>query len=355
VHGKDSHRSRLLVQSMRGFYEGKMKQMETSLKERESEREQLLRELEEVKQSDVSSKELQIRLQVKDEHIAGLRKKHRQLADLTAVSARNHAEISRLQSDVKEMKRKKVDLQKVLTRERKDHAVELKRLQQEAIQKDREVNRWKNVSTKREEEARRANYIAKTRLEELGQLRTKYKDTEKRLRLLSVKRSVMAKAGLDPVIVGRRSSQRASPQSQAVTVDELEAQQTSGGSPNADFLRDYFDQKVAEVVRKEALADKLAHEWEEHFDLTTRIEQLKEETDTESNEESVQSLAIQLHFKEDRIRRLAHRLASHKGDAKEKNDSSANVESFLYSEQFVKACEGTVPLFVPPVSFLHCS
>ena len=320
---------------MREFYVKRLKQMETALSEREAEREELQRELLEAKKDDESKKELQERLQQKDEHIVGLRKKHRQLVDLTAVSSRNHDEITRLQKDVKDMKKKKVDLQKALTRERKDHAAELRRLRKEAVQKEKELNKWKRVSSKRDEEAQRANKMAKARRHELGQLRTKYKDSEKRLRLLTVKRSVMAKAGLDPVIIGRRESKPQNDRKGDVADVQI---QTSEASVDADKLRGYFDEKVAEVARKEALADKLAQEWEEHFELTTKREEIEDEASSENADEAAQSLSIQIQFKEDSIRRLATRLGSRTSSTKENSDGVVKSEPFLYDEQFRKIC-----------------
>lgn len=323
---------------MRGFYEEKLKQMESALAEREAEREHLLQQLQQAKEGDVAGKEqLEDRLREKNEHIAGLRQKHKQLKDLTAISARNSDDIDRLQNDVKEMKRRKVDLQKLLTRERKEHAAELKRLQKEAIQKDRELSKMKQFNARKEEEARRANNIAKTRLDELGHLRTKYKDTEKKLRLMSVKHGVMAKAGIDPVLVGRRAmdnkrSQKKSP--------------TSNKNLDSDVMRDYFDKRVASVVRKEALADKLAHEWEEHFELTTRLEQLKEHREEENGEDTTESITMQVRFKEDRIRRLVQRLGSQgaRGGGETGKEEANNLKSFLFDSEFAKICHGTHPV-----------
>ena len=292
--------------------------MEQSLQERELERAQLLRELEEVKTGSHASQELQDRLKAKEEHIASLRKKHRQLVDLTAVSSRNTAKISKLQDDVKDMKRKKVDLQKQLTKERKDHASEVRELRKTANQKERELNKYKKISVDRENEARRANMMAKTRLVELGQMRSKYRDAEKKLRLQSVKRGVMAKAGLDPVMLGRRA------------VPKSEKDNKSKKELDTDKLRDYFDGKVAELVRKDALVDKLAKEWEEHFELTTLVEEMGSGSDKDASDEESNSLEVQIHFKEDRIRQLAARI----GDTQKSSIMEFKGGSFINDEKF---------------------
>jgi hypothetical protein len=318
-------------QSMRDFYEDKLKQMEDSLREKETEREQLVRDLDQANEGSIPSKELESRLHEKEKNIANLRKKQKELKDLTSVSSRNDAEITRLQTDVFSMKTKKVSLQKQIVEERKIHANEMKRMQKSAIQKDRELSKWKKASSQRETQAQKSNQVAKARLEELGHLRTKYKDAEKRLRTLSLKRGVMAKAGLDPVIVGRRDRGK--------TATNRKGSQRDAPI-DADLLRDHFDQKVAEVVRKEAIADKLAQEWEDHFELTTRKAELALQNNEEESGDTLQSLSVQIQFKEDRIRHLAQRLGKQQSLQVESNASSVQNDSFLYDQDFPKICKG---------------
>lgn len=316
---------------MREFYEEKVEQMAKALNEKESEREQLLRELEQVKAGGPASSKIRERLREKEQHIASLRKKHRQLVDLTAVSSRNQAKIAKLQDDVKEMKYKKVDLQKQLSRERKEHASEVRKLQKSAMQKERQLNKIKKISVDRENEARRANMVAKARLAELGQMRTKYRDAEKRLRLQSVKRGVMAKAGLDPVMLGRRSMH--------FSKRGVHSNDKQDKAPDTNALRDFFDGKVAELVRKEVLVDKLAREWEEHFELTSRRENLSDGSDDgETPEEKTQSLDIQIQFKEERIRQLASQLGDPNKAATGHNN--AKEDTWLNDEEFSSMLAG---------------
>jgi len=321
---------------MREFYEGKLQEMGEALNEKEHEREELLRELERSTQANQSTKELEDRLRDKENHIVNLRKKQVELRKLTAVSSRNDAEISRLQNDIHMMKRKKVDLQKQLTGERKHHAQEMKKLAMETLQKERELNKYKKISSQRQVEAQKAAQVSKARLQELGQLRSKYKDAEKKLRVLSVKRGVMAKSGLDSVLIGRRDSKRGGlnglQHTQAIATSE---------DLDADAMRDYFDLKVAEVVRKEALVNKLAEEWEEHFALSKRKEELLLDNSEESKEEA-QSLVVQIQFKEDRIRQLARRLGKEEESADEEK-SASETNCFLFDKEFAKLTEGKLP------------
>ena len=306
---------------MREFYETKLKEMEQSLNEKEEEREALVRKLHEaqkVKSGGIKSQELKEKLRQKEAHIATLKKKSVELRNLTTVSSRNALELDRLTRDVEEMKRRKVDMQKQLASERKDHANHIKRLQKEAMQKERELSKYKRLTSMKEIEADKANRVAKARLEELGALRQKYKDTEKKLRVASVKRGVMAKAGLDPVLVGQRDKGKH-------TID-------------TNALRDLFDEKVSKVARKEALVNKLAEEWEQHFQLTLERNEVAK---TESSED-VENIELQLKYKEDRIRNLAKRLEKEGSTEESSRDNVRpdNKESFLFDAQFERVCKG---------------
>jgi kinesin family protein 4/21/27 len=331
-----SHQYRLSLvdQNMREFYEEKVRQMESALSEKEAEREQLLLKLRNTHASDATSlASLRDLLKEKDKNIENLRKKHKQLVGLTSVSSRNQVQITRLQEDVKEMKRRKVLLQKQITRERRDHANEIKQLQKEAVKKDRELSRLQKVTADKENEARKAHLVSKSRLEELGQLRAKYRDSEKRLRVLSVKQGVMAKAGIDPVLVGRKSS--------VSRKTDTQASNSTGSEQdiNINGIREYFDEKVAEIARKEAIADKLAQEWEAHFELSSQKAMMK---DSLTTSEETQSLDLQIKFKEDRIRQLARRLGTVEASESRNGQMTKTVDSFLSDEKFTNLFTGTV-------------
>jgi hypothetical protein len=318
----------LSFQGMRDFYDERLRQMEQTLSEREAEREKLLHELQNTKGGNRSHSNLMSQLKEKETHIADLKNKQKELRNLTAVSSRNLSEINRLQNDVSTMKRKKVEMQKQLAEERKAFANEKKRFQKDAMQKERELNKWKQVSNQREIAAQKAQQVAKARLQELGHLRTKYKDAEQKVRVLSLKKGVMAKAGLEPILVGRRSSKQDEARSKSKNAD-------------VDRLRDHFDQKVASVVRKEALVDKLAQEWEEHFQLTTQREEMV--ATYGENSEEVESLSIQLKFKESRIRQFAQRLGrDHQASDETSTFSDKKSDAFLFDKELSKVCGGSV-------------
>ena len=304
--------------------------MEQLLDQKEEERQKIIVELERLKENNHDTRELEEQLKKKEEHIAGIRRQKLQLKDLTAVSSKNASEIKKLQNDVKAMKERKVAMQKQLSEERKAHAVEIKRLKQELLRQDRERMRLQKISNQKTSEAEKANQVAKMKGQQLGQLRAKYKDAEKTIRMLQIKKGVMAKAGLDPVIVGRRGADKKTHQSR---------NPSESRAVDPDAVRDYFDHKVAEVGRKEALADKLARGWEEHMQLSMQRAALVEQ-DSETSKDEIQALDLRIQYEEDRIRKLAHRLGkkqSFEAGDKEQRDQS---DSILYGKEFHKLCHG---------------
>ncbi|CAJ1933764.1 unnamed protein product [Cylindrotheca closterium] len=298
-------------EAMRQFYEGKLHEMETLLSKSEVETEKLSQELDRLEKGHSSEAELQTKLKEKQEQVAQLRKKQKELTRLTSVATRNESQIGLLRAEVTHMKQKKADLQKQISSERKSHAIEVQSLKKQSMQKERELNKVKRMSDKRAVEAEKAKNIAKTRLEHINQLKSKYKESEKRLRLQTLKRGVMNKAGFDSVMVGRRDSQR----------------RVGRTGFDVDSLRDFFDDKVADVGRKEALAEKLAQEWEEHLELSIRKQELQV-ADEESEE--IMTVDSKIKYKEGRIRQLAAKL----GKRRIREDDNHEDDPFLFDNTF---------------------
>jgi hypothetical protein len=257
---------------------------------------------------------LRKKLREKQEQVAELRNKQRELTRLTSVATRNESQISKLRNEVTEMKQKKVDLQKQIISERKQHHIEVQKLKKETMKKERELNKVKKTSDKRAQEADNAKKVAKSRLENLNQLKFKYKESEKRFRMQTLKRGVMSKAGYDPVMVGRRQPKKGN------------ATDNTSNSINVDTLRDFFDQQVADMGRKEALAEKLAQEWEEHLELSIQREEQQVDKGQVDGD-----LISQIKYKEDRIRQLASRLGKRES---EEQKSHGDDESFLFNKEF---------------------
>mmetsp|Transcript_56214 Transcript_56214/g.136237 ORF Transcript_56214/g.136237 Transcript_56214/m.136237 type:complete len:1623 (+) Transcript_56214:225-5093(+) len=307
--------------SMRDFYEGKLREMESILAEKEKEAEKLSDELKKMDSGNVRSKELSARLKEKQEQLSTLRKKQAELTRITTVASRNESQITQLKNEVSDMKHKKVDLQKQITSMRKNHTTEVQKLKRESMQKERELNKTKRSLSKKEQEAHKASQMAKSRLEQMNQLKQKYKETEKRQRMQTVKRGVLKKAGLDPVMVGRRQPSLPS----GTNTGDAES-----SIVNIDSLRELFDRKVADVSRRESLAEKLAQEWEDHLELTMQRDDLLQ-NENASQGSSFQAIESQIKFKEDRIRQLASRLGKREID-KEKDVQGDN--SFMFDDEF---------------------
>jgi hypothetical protein len=165
--------------------------------------------------------------------------------------------------------------------------------------------------------------VARSRLAELAQLK-------KALKLY--KRGV----GLDPVIVGRRQV-RTKGHGEGDT-----ARNSEGATIDVDSIRDYFDGIVASVVQKEVQVDKLVKEWEEYFELNTRLKDFLN-GDVEPDASDLETLEVQIRYKNDRIRKLARRV--HKQDLptqiNELQEVSSQRDTFLFDANFSKLCSGT--------------
>lgn len=313
---------------MREFYEGKLREMETLLSEKAQEAEKLNEELSILDKNNSQSQVLSDRLMKNQQQVAELKRKQAELTRLSSHASRNESQISRLSKEVTDMKHKKVELQKQITSERKSHAEEVQKLKKESMQQQRELNKIKQQKERKTVEAEKAQQVAKARLDQVIQLKSRYKESEKRLRILTVKRGVLSRAGLDPVLVGRRQTRANSGPS------GLNHQQ----SINVDGLRDFFDQKVADVSRREALAEKLAQEWEDHLELSSQRDDLIQNgSEDDDVQESIDSLESRIKYKEERIRQLAARLGKSTKDAEEK---FRDDEKFLFTNEFEKHVGG---------------
>jgi len=284
--------------SMRDFYEDKLRQMEDQVRARKAERDALVLEVQTSKKGAGScTQELEQKLSDKERHISGLRKRQTEILKLTKISSRNEEEIIRLKYDISAMKRKKVEMHKLVNNERKTHIGELNRLKKEVIQRDKEVNKLRRITDRKTLQAEKSNQVAKSRLEQIGILKAKYTEAERKLRIKTVKKGVMEKAGLDNVIMGRRNTTTKKPISKKAI--------SYNSTADIDLIRDFLDKKVSDVGKKEAIADKLANEWEDHILLVSKKQKLLDEN---SSKESVNAVDIQLAHKEERIRKLAQRL-----------------------------------------------
>lgn len=85
--------------------------------------------------------------------------------------------------------------------------------------------------------------MSKLRLEDANRTRSKYREAERVLRMQTLKRGVMKRAGLDGILLGRRSMSVSGP----------------GSGVNHEELRRWLGGRLEDVSKKEAAADKVRH------------------------------------------------------------------------------------------------
>ena len=218
---------------MRQFYEEKLAQMELTVNERERERDSLLVELERLEESKNAHSvgkidEMRKTLKDKESRILQLKHRHSELLSLTKISSRNEKHIEDLKYDVVSMKKQRVDLQKQIAQERKSHFNEIKALKQQAMKLDRETTKLRQESNRKSQLIENAQRLAKTRLEEVSRVRSKYREAEKKLRMQILKQGMMAQAGVDNVLTGRHER----------------SERKAKTAPDSNKLRRFFDEKV---------------------------------------------------------------------------------------------------------------
>ena len=349
-------------ESMREFYERKLEEMVAQLEARERERESLAAQLDALKNHEPNDEkrrkqftELTKDLAAKDAHIKKLRRRQKELTGLTEVPSRNEAVLARLKADVAAMKRQKVELQKQVSAERKSHLLEVARLRKDATQRSREAAKWRVMSERQKAEAERAKNAAKSHVQEISKLRSRYRESEKRLRMQTLKRGVMEKVGLDPVLVGRRGGRptrpaTAPPSAGGNQLKKVRRKASVGTIDDVDIdrVRSFLDSKVADIGQKEATAEKLANEYEDHLELTERRNQLLQEIDgSDENpvvEEELEALGIQIQYREGRIRQLSKRLGDAPSRKSEKSGSTVVGNTFLSDNEFKSLCAGAPPI-----------
>lgn len=293
---------------MKEFYHEKVRNMSKQLKERETERLELLHELMKLEENTENYRALQAELQAKENHIEHLRSRQEEISALSQIASRNESVIQRLNSDISEMKKQKGDMQRQLTKERKHHQQSIQQYRKEAIIQERDANKTKQELAKVTMQKERVQNIAKVHAEEISKLRGKYRDAEKKLRMQTLKKGVMERAGIDPVLLGRKdNSTKARRTGNGRTPPERKAHSSS----DIHQFRSFLEEKVEEVGRKENTADKLAIEWENHLDLSRRKDDLMLEAKDDGKThlmDEVEALDFQIQYKESRIRQLASRL-----------------------------------------------
>lgn len=300
--------------------------MTMQLSVQEAEKVKLEAELRKFEKDSQKYKELAEELNAKNKNIDKLKKRHTEVKGLTAIASRNEAVISNLTAEIVDMKKKKNTLENQLTTERKEHARMLQQFQKKASAQQQSVLKMRQQLAATMAQKQKVQEIAKAHAEEITELRSKYNTAEKKLRMQTLKRGMMERAGIDPVLIGHRGKKSVSkPAPTSYTRND----KRSHSSGDINKMRNFLDDKIAEISRKEAAADKLAHEWEDHLELTNRKDQLVVESKGTRNDsaitDEIEALDFQIKYKESRIRQLASKLAN-----KSSKSNGSTSHSFLH-------------------------
>ena len=129
---------------MKAFYEQKLDALNSVMEEKQEERERLMEELSFIEKDTTTKDKLQsdqenrlrLQLQKKDDELRLLKKRQEELCNLSKVQARYTSQVSKLESDIDNMKKQKVDLSKSLQAEKKKHFISLN-------EKAREIDKLK--------------------------------------------------------------------------------------------------------------------------------------------------------------------------------------------------------------------
>jgi len=337
-------RSQLKYEKMKLFYHGKLKQMTMQLSIQEAEKVKLETELKKNEIDSQQYKELAVKLNAKQKHIDQLKKRHTEVKALTSIASRNEAVITNLTTEIEEMKRKKTSLEHQLLKERKEHAKMLLHFQKKASTQQKKVIQMRHQLATTLAQKQKVQDIAKAHAEEITELRSKYKSAEKRLRMQTLKRGMMEKAGIDPVLIGHHG-RRTTTKTAKSSYSRNDTRSHSSGDIHK--MRSFLDDKIAEISRKEAAADKLAHEWEDHLDLTNRKEQFvadngKRNDSTISDE--IEALDFQIKYKESRIRQLASKLTNKSSNGNISTSRSFSHDALVGDKAFESITSDLSPL-----------
>lgn len=305
----------------------------------EAEKATLEAELKKSEKDSQKYKELEQQLIAKQKHISELKKRQKEVKNLTSIASRNEAIILKLSSEIESMKKQKTSLEQQLAKERKEHNRSLQQWKKKAQTREKDVIMMRQQLAATIAQKEKVQGIAKSHAKEILELRSKYNTAEKKLRMQTLKRGMMEKAGIDPILVGRM-------QVRGTRSSCAKLQNTS--STDVQKMRIFLDEKIAEIGRKEVVADKLAQEWEDHLELTTRKEQILAESKGKLKRsgltDEIEALEFQIEYKESRIRSLAAKLATKSSDPDENDSKGQHKDVLLDDGVFKNITSGLHPL-----------
>ena len=330
---------------MRIFYEEKLSKMAERFRDQVAEKNCLEIELKRYEKDSQKYKDLNVALGEKVKQIKHLRNRQSEIESLTLISSRNESIIEKLKDEVLTMKHQKVTLQKQLTHERKDHLKSLQQLKKQVLTQEKKATKVKQDLVNTIAQKERVQKIAKAHADIVNQLRSKYREAEKKLRMQTLKRGVMERAGIDPVLTGRNIKGRR-PTSRSGLNSSFDLMSQTYSTIHVEKIRDYLNVKIAEIGRKEATADKLAIEWEDHLDLMNRKNELLSETESKSGNthtDEIETIEFQIQYKESRIRHLARLLSTQPKQSTNIDDNNNYLHASIIHDCIFKETGSNIP------------
>eukprot|EP00557_Chaetoceros_sp_GSL56_P008121 CAMPEP_0176495698 /NCGR_PEP_ID=MMETSP0200_2-20121128/10802_1 /TAXON_ID=947934 /ORGANISM="Chaetoceros sp., Strain GSL56" /LENGTH=1451 /DNA_ID=CAMNT_0017893607 /DNA_START=672 /DNA_END=5027 /DNA_ORIENTATION=- len=330
--------SQLKYERMKSFYQEKLRKMTLQLTIQEAEKATLEVELKKSAKDSQKYKELEEQLFAKQKHINELKKRQKEVKNLTSIASRNETIISKLSSEIESMKKQKSALEQQLVKERKEHTRSLQQLKKKAQSQEKDVIMMRQQLAATIAQKEKVQDIAKSRAKEILELRSKYNTAEKKLRMQTLKRGMMERVGIDPILVGRNQIQKSRPSSRL----------QNNSFEDVQKVRTFLEEKIADIGRKEATAEKLAQEWEDQLELTSRKEQIiaqsKGKLKDSGLKDEIEALDFQIEYKESRIRSLAAKLATKAPDLDEKDNKGPPKDVLLDDGIFKNITSGLNPL-----------
>lgn len=296
---------------MKAFYEEKLKKMSLKLSVQEAEKTSLETELQKYSKNSQMYLDLEEALAKKEKYISKIKKRQIEMQSLTSVASRNEAVISDLTKQISKMKIQRDDLQKQVQKDRKNYNSMLRQLEKKSLAQIQDIGKIREQLDTTIAQKHRVEEIARSRGEEIVKLRSQYQNAEKRLRMQTLKRGMLERAGVDQIMIGRygRKTLSSKPTSNTVPYHQFDF-----SSKDINKMRESLHEYITEISKMESTADVLAKEWEDHFELCSRKASASKDRDRDEIEikDEIESLDFQIQFKESRIRKLAARLGNSK-------------------------------------------
>jgi len=246
---------------MRQFYEDKLQTASNLLQAASDEKETLLCDIMEAQNSE-AKQQLEGQLSKKENLIKKLSREKNELYKLTKIEKRNESHVAKLAVELEQMKRYRADLQKRIGEERKHNRTVLHQARRE-LDKGRHAQHLLKLDlAKQTQESDKLKRINKQRLDEVNSTRRKYREAEKNLRMQTLKKGVLSRAGLDNILLGGN-------------INNSKGSNSNGNPSSTSAVRDWLNLRIGDVETKEKNADILAHEWEERMELMEQREQVR--------------------------------------------------------------------------------